>query len=318
MGWPCRAVGTGRGSAVTCALLAALLVPAAAEGASGDRIRAQLQVQAGATCLSAGQLAAQVELWLQGAPVDRGLAIRVTGAVQDPRSARLQVLHDGRTLAHRAFEPGPARCSHFHAALGLAIALAIKASIVEDLGRPLAEDPAKRATGWSLSAGALWTHRTLLRPAAGAALLLRRGLSKHVAVRLGLVGVFASNVPLEQPPGNFDAVLVLARLEACARSSWLGPLRAALCIGVAGGGLHASGAEIDNPRRSLVGWSALTNALELELELTSELSLVAGASASHLLHRVKVGVVDPQDQPVASRTLDRTAFSLSLGPLYHF
>jgi hypothetical protein len=183
-----------------------------------------------------------VEPLLDDPRIPNDLMFVVEGSARDPRSARLRVLRDARTIAERAFEPGPERCGHLHAAVGLAIALAINAA---------REDERKQLRTWSVSGAGLWTYRLLPQLAPGAEVLARRAFGEHALVRAGVMAAFAFDEPL-RPQGSFDATLLVARLDACMRPRLSPGLRATGCAGAQGGVLHVSGSDVASPTSSAV------------------------------------------------------------------
>jgi hypothetical protein len=286
--------------------------------ADSDRIARLVRLQAGATCLSYQAVVAEVDQWLYDARIPEDLRIEVSGSQTDSRSVRLRVIRSQHVVAHRAFEPGPARCSALQAAVGLAIALTIKATLVEDLGRPLPDDPAARVHSWSLSGAALLTYRLLPELAPGLELSVRRGFGEHLTLRLGALGVTVWGVSLPQLAATFNATLVGVRAEGCAQGRLARTLRAGVCLGGLGGFLYAAGADVASPTSSSVGVGALSTALDLELELNARWSLALGLSTIFLLNRVQIGAETTSGVRVESRALQSPGFALGLGPSYYF
>jgi len=296
----------------------------AAHAVGADRIRGQLRVQPGATCLSADELAVQVEQWLDDAPVAADVTIVVDGSATDPRGVRLHVARDGKAVAERVFAPGPTRCDHLHAAVALAIALALKASPIEAGEQPLTDRPVAAAPApapaqhWSLAGTALATYRLLPELAPGLELWARYRLGEHFALRAGALGVAAFDVQLVERAASFDATLVAVRADGCGRRRLADALDGAVCLGLLAGALHAAGSDVASPRSSTVPVLALAGAAELELELTRHWSVVLGLSTTILLHRVEVGLQDGNGVQGSSRALSIPGFSLGLGPVYMF
>jgi hypothetical protein len=286
--------------------------------ADASDIRQLLRVQPGQTCLSADRLAPQVESWLDDAPVAGDVTIVVDGSDSDPRGVRLDILRNGRPVAHRDFAPGPESCDHMHAAVALAIAMALKASRLDERGQPIIDEPAPRAGRWSLAGSGLGTYRLLPVLAPGLELSVRYSLSETFALRLGALGVAALSVQLEEQPEAFRATLVAARADACARRRLAGALHGGICLGLLSGVLHASGAKVQSAQSSNVPAVALAGAAELELELSSRWSIALGLAMTLLLHRVQVGTEDAGGMPVSSRALASPGFALGLGPVYNF
>jgi hypothetical protein len=290
-------------------LCAALVHPGVAHASDAERIRRQLLVQPGATCLTAEKLAVEVERLLDGTEIAADFVFVVEGSATDASSARLHVARHGKTVAQRVFEPGPARCSHLHAAVGLAIALAIKAA---------QEDERYRTRAWSLSLSGLWTYEVLPRFAPGAELSVRRTFGEHVLLRAGALGVAGFDATLQQQSGTFDSILIAARLDGCARAKLASSVHAGGCLGMLGGALYADSDDAMSASSSVVPWFALSAAADFEFELSERWSLAAGLSATFLLHRVEIGLVDASGEPAESRVLTRLGFAAGLGPVYYF
>ena len=280
-----------------------------AHAVDAERLRRQLRVEPGATCLMVERLAAEVAQLLADAPVADDFVFFVDGSESDPRNVYLRVVRQEGVVAQRAFEPGPARCSHLHAAVALAIAFAIKAEHEEP--------PEVVDRDWSLSGTGLWSYRLLPQFAPGAELSLRRAFGEHVLARAGALGVVAFGAPLEPLSGTFDATLIAARAEGCGRVDVVSSLHAGACAGMLGGMLHVAGDEVARARSSTVPWLALSGAFDFEFELTERWSLLLDLSATFLLHRVRVGVETSSGARGESEELDRFGFALGIGAAYY-
>jgi len=281
-----------------------------------------LRVRPGATCLSGERLASQVEQWLHDEEISTDVNVVVQGSNTDPRSAVLHVMRAGRTLAHRAFEPGPARCDYLHAAIGLAIAIALKASLVDEIAQPLPEDPKELAYGWSLSAESLGTYQKLPGFAPGIGLAVHRGLGPNVALRFGVLGVRAFDADMERKQLHFDASLIAARCDVCARAMPFDGLYVQMCAGLLGGALYAQGTaqgtDSEYPVSSIVPWFAFANSAGLRLDLSTHWSLTLDISVAFPFHAVRITVEDFNGTEVDRQSLARAGFALGIGPMYNF
>jgi hypothetical protein len=285
-----------------------LAYASSAHAADAARIRSRLRVEPGATCLTAEKLATEVAQLLDDAPLADDFVFFIEGSVSDPQNVYLRVVRQEGVVAQRAFEPGPARCNHLHAAVALAIALAIKADH---------EAAPALVRHWSLSGAGLWSYRLLPQFAPGLELSVRRTFGDHVLVRAGALGALAFGARLASLPGSFNATLLAARAEGCGRIALASPLRAGACVGMLGGMLYVAGHEVANPTNSTVPFIALSSALDVEFELARNWSLLLGLSASFLLDQVKVGFETKTGAQGESRALDRFGFALGLGAAYY-
>jgi hypothetical protein len=289
--------------------LCGLLVDASsAHAAEAERIRRQLRVEPGATCLTVERLAAELNQLLGDAPVADDFVFFVDGSASDPRNVYLRVVRQEGVVAQRAFEPGPDRCSHLHAAVALAIALAIKADHVT---------APRVIRHWSLSGAGLWTYRLLPDFAPGAELSVRRSVGEHVLVRAGVLGALAFGARLQSLPATVDATLLAARAEGCGRIELASRMHAGVCVGMLGGMLHVAGHDVANAASSTVPFIALSSALDFEFELAERWSLLLGIPATFLLHRVEVGFETTSGTQGKSQDLGRFGFALGIGVAYY-
>jgi hypothetical protein len=284
------------------------MLASTAHALDAEVIGARLRVEPGATCLTEAQLVTAIEPLLDDPRIPEELTFVVEGDALDPLSAQLYVVRRGQTVAERAFAPGPERCGHFHAAVGLAIALAINAA---------QEEERARSGVWSIAGAGLWTYRVLPRFAPGAELLARRALGAHALVRGGVAAALSFDERLGTQ-GTFDATLAVARLDGCARIELSSALRADGCAGVLGGLLQVSGNDVARPSGDAVPWVALAAAASLELAFSEQWALALGFSANFLLHRVEVGLESTDGTQAATRALDRVGLALGIGPVYYF
>jgi hypothetical protein len=296
------------------ASLVALLVTARAHAADTEHIQSLLRVHPGATCLTAPTLAAAVEPLLEDVHVPQDFSFVVEGDARDSRGARLRIVRGDQVVAERVFEPGPELCDRLHAAVGLTIALAINAAREEEVER-------ERGREWSLSGAVIGSYGVVPRLAPGAELHVRRHFGEHALLRLGTVGVAGFGAEVAQGAGTFDATLVAARADGCARGTLTWALRGGGCLGLLGGALYAVGdaaSGATSATSATVPWLALSFATSLELRLSERWALELGVSATFLLHRVEVGLEDTAGVRQRSRALDRVSFALGLGPAYYF
>jgi hypothetical protein len=302
----------------TLMLCSAQLQVATARALDSRRLRELLQVRPGATCVNVESLAAYIEPWLEEDTRLDDVSIMVEGSPTDPREASFRVLRAQQTVAHRAFRPGPARCEYLQAALGLAIALALRASLLEELGEALPDDPDAQTRGWSLAAAGLATYQVLPGFAAGVELRSELGLGPSASLRFGAFGLLADGIPFDGGTGGFDAVLIAARADACVRTAWTRSLRVQACTGVLGGALYARGGASASSRSSVLAWIALPVVAALGVELSRRWSLGVEISLILPLRHLRIGVEDSSGAEVDGRSLAAVGFALSLGPMYRF
>jgi hypothetical protein len=275
-----------------------------------------VKVEPGATCLDAERLIEHISGWLGGSELAQPLSIQVHGSPHFSRVVWFRIERANTTLAERRFEPAPARCEDLHAAVALAVALAVRASLLDVvIGAPVSTDQAR---GWQFGVEALAGFAVMPGAVFGADLRLQRALSRSVAARatlLGLVGPFGD---FSHESGGFVSWLFAGRLDLCA--TLLGSHRARfdLCVGAAAGGLYAVGSAFPESRSALTPYIAVANALELNFELAPRWSLTAALDVFVPLKRTTFVVRDEAGNVVNSHDLAAAGALLSVGPAYQF
>jgi hypothetical protein len=90
-------------------------------------------VRPGATCLEHPRLVAQIRAWTDRDAIDARLVVEVTGDTAKPNKLAFTLRRGDDVVAVRRFDPAPSRCSDLHSVVGLAIALAIDATLLEEI-----------------------------------------------------------------------------------------------------------------------------------------------------------------------------------------
>jgi hypothetical protein len=302
-----------------------VLLPAReALGASSQRPLADaIDVTPGATCVEASTLAEQVGTWLGAETADADVWVRVEGSADDPRVVSFEMGRGDRVLARRRFAPGPERCEHLQAALGLAIALAIRASLLDEIvgprESPAPEKPAPADNGgWALGGGGVVASGVLPGVALGAGAWVERELPPNITLRAGVLGLAAWDRTFATVPGFFDAETVAARLDACVRFDLAQGLGGRACAGLMGGGLFAQGRDFASSKSASSGWIAAANALELAVGLADRWSLAGEVTLVLPLESTRAGVQSASGDVVEARDLSTVGVTIMLGPVYRF
>ena len=174
------------------------------------------------------------------------------------------------------------------------------------------------ARRWSVAGAGLLTYAVVPQLATGIELQLRRAFGEHAQLRGGVISTFAFDVELEESAGTFDATLIAARVDGCARTALASALRGAGCFGLLGGALHVAGHEAMRTTSATVPWLALSAAASLDYVLSPSWSLELGISAGVLLHQVEVGIENTRSAGVENRRLSQVSFAVGFGPVYSF
>lgn len=282
-------------------------------------IAAVLRVMPGATCLSAETLAEHVPAWLGRDEVELGVDIEVRGDPFVANAAAITVTTPAGRI-ERAFDDGPPGCSDLHAVLGLAIAMAIDASVLGTLGyevvdppppspaplpasdserpplqarrRPV-EPPPRLARLRAVAAvrGGLWAG---LVPglAGGGQLHAELGWRPWFELRVGVLGGYGQRRPLGT--GTVEFGLAAGRLDVCFGVQRR-RLRPRLCIGGAAGASQALTRGLE-PGQALVSpWVGAALALELRIVTTRVFAVDVSLDGVVPFFKPSIAVRDPID-----------------------
>jgi hypothetical protein len=288
-----------------------------------------ITVEAGSTCLDAETLVEQVQSWVGGDTVDADVVVDVRGSPDQPRVVDFRMLRSGRVVAVRRFDPGPSRCEQLHAVLGLAIAMALKASLIEELAPTVAPLPvpaapslpvlrADGAPSWAIASGALVAVAILPDSAFGVDARVERALTPTFRARLGLLAVLASGEAFSGTTGHFDAWLLAPRLDLCAGMDVTSGVRARGCMGLSAGGLHAQGYGFPSTQSALIRWLAVANELGVTADLSRRWSIDASATLILPVARNSIVLRDYSGDVLLQRDLASVGWIFGAGPLVRF
>lgn len=279
-------------------------------------LAAAMTIEAGATCLDSEELVEHVATWLGTDRVAAPLAIEVHGSPLFARTVWFRIRRDSETLAERRFDPAPARCADLHAAVGLAIALALKASLLDSL------------IGATTDADASRPFRVVPQVLAGVAvvpgadfgigLTLQRSFAETFAARLMFLGLLGPYGDFQHDQGRFKTWLTVARLDVCSRFLNLDSLDVSACVGIAAGGLYASGEAFPMEKHALIPYVAMANALEFDFELSASWSLTVAIDVLVPLRRTGFVVRDQPGMVIAEHDLASAGGLIAVGPAYRF
>lgn len=281
-----------------------------------------IDVSPGATCLDVTALAEHVGAWLGSETTDADVWVRVDGSPDDPRTVVFEMGRGDRLLARRRFSPGPEQCEHLQAAVGLAIALAIRVSLLDEIvgsREPAPERPAlETQERWSLGGGPVVAFGVLPGTALGASLRIERTLPPNFALRLGVLGLAAWDRTFATVPGFFDAETLALRLDACVRLDLATSLAARGCAGLLAGGLLAQGRDFATSQSASSGWVAVANALEMALGLADHWSFEGEVTLVLPLESTQARVLSASRDVVEARDLSTVGVTIMIGPVYRF
>jgi hypothetical protein len=325
------------------AVLIALLLITSGSPASQDTpaqvrsVEDALTVDAGATCLESSRLATQVRAWMELREIDERLVVDVRGDRDDPTRVSFTIILDGEVIAVRRFDSAPETCADLHAVVGLAIALALDATVLETVGvaskAQAAEEPSSDEDGDSNAEADLhaesevdpdperdWVLRVSgeagvslgVPPGVGgyAALFLEAGWRERLDIRIGPYG--GSSGP--QPAGSASTLIwVLAgRSDVCVGGR-LRVVRPRGCVGVLLGAAIAEGRGFVEDRAARLPWVALPVGGDLRIMVAKRLELEIGGELLLNAVRPAFDFVDDSGLRQAARVFPRFAGTFGLG-----
>ncbi len=277
-----------------------------------------LDVRRGATCVNQQTLAAQLGAWLGGDTIDRELSVRVVGSATDARDVSFELRRGSARLASRRFFPAPAGCGALEAVLALAIAMALKVSLRDELLASLDSTSGRPALERSVAAFA--ELGLGLVPGTSTGAVVRAEIRSLFAVRLDALAHTSRNQRLHGGSSRFevDSWLVGARLAVCMLAPFSRALIARACTGLGAGALRVLGSGYPGARSAWLPWLDAGIGGELSVVISRHWSIDGGGNVELPLGERRVGVRNADGTIAASRTLSRVAGSLRVGPAYHF
>lgn len=277
-----------------------------------------MTVDPGVTCLDSALLVDQVSSWLGTDRVSAPLAIEVHGSPYFARTVWFRIRRGNETLAERRFEPAPERCDALHAAVGLAIALALKASLLDSLIGARASGEAHAGLSSRVGAQALGGIAVIPGADFGIGLSVQSSLAERFAARLSFLGLLGPFGDFQHDQGRFKTWLAIGRLDLCSLLAELDAVDVSACVGIAAGGLYATGEAFPMSSHALIPYVAVANALELDLELSTRWSLAIAIDVLVPLRRTSFVVRDQDGAVIATHDLAAAGALIAIGPAYRF
>jgi len=291
-------------------------------------------------CLSPGMVE-PVAAWLGRSTGPADLAVEVTATTD---AVGFILRREGIARAERTLSPAPVECADRRAALGLAIAMALDAAVLESL-EPLAPvkaeptpvpapepalpanedpgvtlvprappvpapEPAPAPLRLALAAQADASFGVLPRPSFGGLVALELGVAPWLDLRIA--GGATAGLPTRLAGGEVTTALGFGGLGLCPGRT-LGRVRVRLCAGMDAGRVHAHGRGFAQGRDVALPWVAFRTSGELDVWLGGRVALRFAASALAPLVRTQLDVRDEADDIVASRTPTFAAGQAGLG-----
>lgn len=306
-----------------------LLAPARPSAAGEQPLQDALELSAGASrCLQRDRLAQQLQVWTATPTLNARLRIRV---IEDPEQVRRATfeLWDGEArLEVRTIEALPEDCEAAHAALGLAIAFTLDATLLREFGAEGESSAASDATGASAQLeGQPRVRATTRTPddrvelpraplgleakvsaaygvasafALGGQASLRVELSSHASLRVS--GGILQGLPQALGAGQVRTRLPFARIEGCGGGR-LSAVDLRACAGMLGGGARVQGEGYSRDRVTHTAWLGGTLGVALRVPAGRRVSLSVDADLVVPLVATRVDIIDP-DTGAPSASVD--------------
>lgn len=280
-----------------------------------------IHLQPGATCLQQTSVVEHVRAWLGSERIDERLKVEVTGNPDHAQHVSILVSREQAAPTVRKFAPGPSACEQLHAVVGLAIAIAVHAAVIEDMGiGPIQPAPVAEPPRWSWGLDAIATPKLAQGAGLGAALHLNLTLNSAFDARLSLFGLYLWGGRVEGVgiKGGFFTLASACRLDGCAGYQVLQWFRIRGCMGIAAGPLLVWGDGFERSERSAAPWVAVANALGVQLKFNKYLRWNAEMALIAPLRGTVVEVRTFNDDPVAETDLSDPGILISTGPEFIF
>lgn len=282
-------------------------------------------------CFDATTLAPHVRAWIGHDGIDRRIAVELRGAPDSADGLQLTVLRDGRAVGGRRFGRLDVPCTEVRAAVGLAIAVAIDATLLDALAAPPpapaaprpppADTPprappppaqtARRAQRLGASVDVIALLGALPSPALGVAPSFELLPSERIHVRIG--GLVTTSSKAALAVGSVSASILAARVDVCP-AFFFGQTRLRACAGVAGGRLAITGAGYSPSYAPSAPWVAPILRVDLRLPLASWIGVVIGVDGFVPVMRARLDVVDEAGNVTASELLSPAGAAFGFGP----
>jgi hypothetical protein len=290
------------------------------------------------------RLAAHLVMWLERDRIDAGLSVEVVGDPDDPHAATFVIARDAVRASPRALGRIPDDCQALHAAVALAVAVAVDASVWDAALQATPPTPAPPTSSGALTEApseppALAPARPVEPPASprdrtGPRALARLGGSLAVGLTDGAAygGNVGTILRLRRPidlelagtalvgphgalaGGRVRAVLGHVDARVCGRlEPRIAVLRACVATGV--GAVQVSGRTYAEARTTTVPWVALGPSFDVAIPRSGRVAFAAMLELWVPVLRTNMVALGEGGAPVAAKGLPPLGAVLSVGPI---
>jgi hypothetical protein len=282
-------------------------------------------------CFDRASLAAAVEAWLKRPSIDPRLTIEVDAPDAAHGSVSFRLRRDGRVVGERRLPAIVESCASLAAMVSLTVALAMDATLFDELRPPEVPAPAThdapatpapepepvqaQRPGLDVDLEGMMLVGLLPRPVAGARLGVEVPLARWVGFRVDATATAASLVPVGS--GTAAATLLAAGAGPCLSPFAPRPLLRT-CAGVRFGELTAAGVGYPTSETARVPWSAATFQIDSSVPLAPRTYLRVSFDAFAAFSRPKLVQESGAGAVEAARALPAAGFGLGAGPALTF
>jgi hypothetical protein len=264
----------------------------------------------GATCLDEKRLESHVRSWLGTDRIDAGTRVVVQGDALRPNAAEFRITR-GTKVRVRRFDTTPTGCEEAHAAIGLAIALAIDGGVLRRVALLAPPEPPFRR--FTLQGGVAFD--VLPSFSFGGRAGFEHEILDWLTGVFELGGQYSPDNVIRGASGTFSATLVAADARVCAGRPLTEALEFTLCGGVAGGAIHAQGSGYTTSRSQTGFWGAVQTGIRADVKVglrwVADLELVVPFYSPPFR-------VDRAGTEDAVRNPQPAGIAIHLGPAFQF
>lgn len=281
-------------------------------------------------CFDRASLAAAVEAWLKEPSIDPRLAIEVDAPDVAGGTISFRLRRDGRVVGERRLPAIVESCASLTAMVSLTVALAIDATLFDDLRPPelrprVGHEPVvppppqpssaqARRVGLDVDLEGAMFVGLLPRPVAGAGVGVEVLLAPLLGFRVDATATAASLVPVGS--GTASATLLAAGAGPCLSPFALRPLLRT-CAGIRLGELTATGVGYATSETARLPWAAATFRVDSSVPLAPRTYLRVSFDAFAAFSRPEL-VQESGGAVAAARSLPAAGFGLGAGPAITF
>ncbi len=295
--------------------------PSAQKRTKTHSLAEAISVDPGITCLEKLILIRSVRKWLERNEIDSRIRVEVEGSRNNADKAMFIVYKGDRFPNRSYFDSTADYCGEFHSALGLSIAMAINATVIEPQPKEgLLEPGYDQSSRFALLL--LGSYALLPGVAPGIEAYFESWYS-WLGLRAGVMGFFTLEQSVsDDTDGKYDATLIAGYVDLCSRGTLVNALRFAVCAGVAGGqfrteGIDDVGSAVIRTEARTFPWAAPSVGCDLAVEFLDWLELAVSADVFIALWSRAIRITYVDESPAAQQELPHLGITIGIGPVFH-